>query len=63
MDRTDTCQDPTVRDILAGIAQVIAMSDPDSLHFVDSAADCLEALLQLEPASRCILQGYDNPAG
>ena len=40
-----------IRDVLA----VCDMSDPENENFADSAADCLDALLQLEPAMRALV--------
>ena len=37
---------PTMLRLLRAVSQVLDMSDPDHQAFADSAADCLDALLQ-----------------
>lgn len=49
---------PAMLDLLAGIAGVIDMSDPEHATFADSAADCLDALLAHEGALRALLSEF-----
>jgi ABC-type transporter Mla subunit MlaD len=42
--------------ILQAVAQVLDMSDPDHDTFVDSAADCLDALLAQQELLRTLLR-------
>lgn len=46
---------PAMFRILQDVAQVLDMSDPDHEAFVDSAADCLDALLQQQEPLRALL--------
>lgn len=46
---------PAMLRILQAISQVLDMSDPDHDAFVDSAADCLDALLQQQEPLRDLL--------
>lgn len=46
---------PAMFRILQAVAQVLDMSDPDHEAFVDSAADCLDALLQQQEPLRALL--------
>ena len=46
---------PAMLRLLQYIAQVLDMSDPDHEAFVDSAADCLDALLQQQEPLRALL--------
>jgi ABC-type transporter Mla subunit MlaD len=41
--------------ILQAVARVLDMSDPDHEAFVDSAADCLDALLEQQEPLRALL--------
>jgi hypothetical protein len=41
--------------ILQAVARVLDMSDPDHDAFVDSAADCLDALLEQQEPLRALL--------
>ena len=52
---TATILIPDMIRTIEAIAEVIAMSDPDSATFADSAADCLDALLIEAPAIAAIL--------
>lgn len=45
---------PDMIRVTEAVARVLAMSDPDSDTFADSAGDCLEALLALGPDMQCI---------
>jgi hypothetical protein len=49
---------PAMLRLLQSVAQVLDMSDPDHEAFVDSAADCLDALLRQEPAIRAFLADF-----
>lgn len=49
---------PAMLRILQAVAQVIDMSDPDHDAFVDSAADCLDALLQQQEPLRALLSEF-----
>jgi hypothetical protein len=49
---------PAMLRLLQSVAQVLDMSDPDHQAFVDSAADCLDALLRQEPAIRALLADF-----
>jgi hypothetical protein len=42
--------------LLRAVSQVLDMSDPDHDAFVDSAADCLDALLQQQEPLRALLR-------
>jgi hypothetical protein len=44
--------------ILRAVAQVLDMSDPDHEAFVDSAADCLDALLLQQETLRALLASW-----
>lgn len=46
---------PSMLRLLQAVAQVLDMSDPDHDTFVDSAADCLDALLQQQEQLRALL--------
>lgn len=46
---------PAMLQLLQAVAQVLDMSDPDNGAFVDSAADCLDALLQEQEPLRALL--------
>jgi len=46
---------PNVLNLFERIAHVLDMSDPDHPHFADSAADCLDALLEIGPEISSIL--------
>lgn len=46
---------PAMLRLLQSVAQVLDMSDPDHEAFVDSAADCLDALLQQQEPLRELL--------
>jgi hypothetical protein len=46
---------PAMFRILQAVSQVLDMSDPDHEAFVDSAADCLDALLQQQEPLRALL--------
>jgi hypothetical protein len=46
---------PAMLRLLQAVAQVLDMSDPDHDAFVDSAADCLDALLQQQESLRDLL--------
>jgi hypothetical protein len=48
---------PAMLRILQAISQVLDMSDPDHDAFVDSAADCLGALLEQQEPLRDLLAG------
>lgn len=56
-------QAPAMLRLLASVAQVIEMSDPDHPAFADSAADCLDALLALEAPLRALLVAFLPVAG
>jgi hypothetical protein len=47
---------PAMLRLLQVVAQVLDMSDPDHGAFVDSAADCLDALLQQQEPLRELLR-------
>ena len=47
---------PAMLRLLQAVAQVLDMSDPDHVAFVDSAADCLDALLLNQEALRELLR-------
>lgn len=46
---------PEMIQLLASVSAVLDMSDPDHPTFADSAADCLDALLQEGVAIRAVL--------
>lgn len=46
---------PAMLQLLLSVAQVLDMSDPDHEAFADSAADCLDALLQQQETLRALL--------
>lgn len=46
---------PEMIQLLASVSAVLDMSDPDHPTFADSAADCLDALLQEGEAIRAVL--------
>ncbi|WP_292687860.1 MULTISPECIES: hypothetical protein [unclassified Novosphingobium] len=46
---------PAMLRLLQAVGQVLDMSDPDHDAFVDSAADCLDALLTQEEPLRALL--------
>ncbi len=48
--------------VIEAVAAVLDMSDPDHEAFADSAADCLAALLALEPEIRRILDAVVEPS-
>lgn len=48
-------QAPAMLRILQAVARVLDMSDPDHEAFVDSAADCLDALLRQQEPLRALL--------
>ncbi|MDE1918587.1 MAG: hypothetical protein KGJ57_21270 [Sphingomonadales bacterium] len=56
---------PAMLRILKAISQVLDMSDPDHDAFVDSAADCLDALLRQQEPLRALLSEFarSKPAG
>lgn len=54
---------PSVRSLLQSIAAVIDMSDPEHPSFVDSGADCFDALLQHESDIRHYIALGDGPIG
>jgi hypothetical protein len=49
--------------VIEAVAAVLDMSDPEHEAFADSAADCLDALLALEPEIRRILNAVVGPPG
>lgn len=49
---------PAMLRILQAVAHVLDMSDPDHEAFVDSAADCLDALLQQQEPLRALLSEF-----
>lgn len=49
---------PAMLRILQAVAQVLDMSDPDHEAFVDSAADCLDALLHQQEPLRHLLDEF-----
>lgn len=49
---------PAMIRILQAVAHVLDMSDPDHEAFVDSAPDCLDALLQQQEALRALLECF-----
>jgi len=44
--------------LLANVAHVLDMSDPEHPAFADSAADCLDELLRHEAAIRALLADF-----
>lgn len=53
---------PAMIRILQAVAHVLNMSDPDHEAFVDSAADCLDALLQQQAPLRALLSEFQHEA-
>jgi len=49
--------------VIEAVAAVLDMSNPDHEAFADSAADCLDALLALEPEIRRMLDAVVEPSG
>jgi hypothetical protein len=49
--------------IVETIGHILNMSDPDADEFIDSAADCLEVLLQQAPEIARILSALAGPRG
>lgn len=49
---------PAMLGLLASVAHVLDMSDPEHPAFVDSAADCLDELLRHEEALRELLADF-----
>ena len=49
---------PAMLGLLRAVAQVLDMSDPDHEAFADSAADCLDALLQQQEPLRELLREF-----
>jgi hypothetical protein len=49
---------PAMLQFLQSVAHVLDMSDPDHEAFVDSAADCLDALLQRQEPLRELLREF-----
>lgn len=50
---------PEMLRVLTSVSAVLDMSDPDHPTFADSAADCLDALLQEDEAIRAVLDRLD----
>ena len=49
--------------VVETLGQILNMSDPENDEFVDSAADCLDVLLQQAPAIQRILSALAGPRG
>lgn len=49
---------PSMLRILQAVSRVLDMSDPDHEAFVDSASDCLDALLQQQEPLRTLLECF-----
>ena len=49
---------PAMLRILQAVSRVLDMSDPEHEAFVDSAPDCLDALLQQQEALRALLECF-----
>jgi hypothetical protein len=49
---------PAMLRLLQSVVQVLDMSDPDHEAFVDSAADCLDALLQQQVPLRALVSEF-----